>query len=238
MLFGKQVQNECLPISKEYNDSPSNTEFQRLVAKLDSLRNGQDKQAVLITSALMGEGKSTISSRLAMAIARNRMVATLLVDMDLRRPSQHKVFGMKPNLGVVDCLEGRVSLEWCIKKTQVPNLKLLTSGSLKSNPLELLTIENLKRFLEQLKSHFDYIILDTAPIIPVSDPLILGRLVDEVIIVIKAGQTSKKMVGRALEMMEKVNVKVSGFILNNLMDILPYYYNHNFYQYDYYTTKY
>lgn len=239
MFWGKKkVEEHPIPVSKVYDDSPSNSEFQRLVTKLDSLRNGQDRQVIMITSAAMGEGKSTISSRLAMAIARNRMASTVLVDTDLRRPSQHKLFEMKLNLGMVDCLEERVSLEWCLKKTEIPNLKLLTSGELKQNPLELLTIEKLRRFLEQVRNQFEYVILDTAPIIPVSDPIILGRLVDEVIMVIKVGQTPKRLVNRALEMMKKVNVRVSGIILNNVMELLPSYYDQNFYEYEYYTKNY
>lgn len=241
MLFKshKKKSEEPLPISKDYyRDSASNSEFQRLVTRLDSLRNGEDKQVVLITSAAMGEGKSTVSARLAMAAAHNRRASTVLVDTDLRRPSLHKAFNVKPNIGVVDCLEARVSLDWCLKKTNVPNLKLITSGSLTRNPLELLTIENLTRFLRELRSRFDYVILDSAPVIPVSDPLILGRLVDEVVMVIKVGRTPKKLVGRAIEMMAKVNIKVSGFILNNMTDQLPHYYSQKFYEYEYYTRNY
>ncbi len=240
---GKNGRVDQPAVFSYYDDSPVNSEFQRLVNKLDTFRNGTGKQVILVTSAMKGEGKSTISSQLAIATARNLSVPTLLVDTDLRHSSVHKLFGVTPNIGLADCLEGRLPLEWCVQTWgrneggALPNLRLLTGGDLRSNPLELITLEKMKGFLQELRSQFDVVILDSAPIIPVSDPLILGRLVDTVILVIRVGETSKQMVKRAIEMMNNANVEIHGLVLNNVDNVLPYYYNHQYYHYQYYTRR-
>ena len=228
--------DDYLKLVKVYKDSPVGSEFQRLINKLDSLRNGKEKQVVLVTSALMGEGKSTITTQLAITAARNLIVPTLLVDTDIRHATLHKIFRIKPNFGLADCLDGHLPLEWCINEGVVPNLKILTSGTSKTNPLELITLEKMKSFLDEIRNQFDMVFLDSAPIIPVSDPVILGRLVDTVILVIKVGETSKQIVKRAIEMMNKSDIKIFGIILNNVNDLLPYYYNYKFYDYEYYPT--
>lgn len=238
----KPTNGNCLVVASDYSDSPTNAELQRLISKVHTLNNGASRQVVMITSAVMGEGKSTISSRLAVVAARNLSAPTLLVDTDLRHPSVHKIFGINPRFGIADYLERDVPLEECVhvllkSPDMMPNLRLLTRGNMKNNPLESMTLEKMTKLLQELRRRYDFVVLDTAPIIPVSDALILGQLVDTVIMVVKVGDTSKKLVKRAIEMMKKQNIDIRGLILNNVNDILPYYYNYDFYNYNYYSFE-
>ncbi len=218
-----------------YEDNPGNAEIERLVAKLDSLCNGSTKQITLITSAVLGEGKSTLASYIAHSSSRNRKNPTLLIDFDLRRPSLDRHFGVRRSNGVVDILSYRKPLKDCLKKTLVPNLFILTSGRIgEGTPIHLLNSDKLKRFFVEVRSFFDFVIVDAPPTIPVSDPLLLGKVVDTVILVIKAGSTSKHVVQRAIDMFKDVKVEISGIILNNLNNILPYYYDYDYYGYKYY----
>jgi len=237
-----EKEKESEKIANSYQDSPINSEFQRIINKLDSLKNGSGKQVILVTSAVMGEGKSTIALQLAIAAARNLTLPTLLIDTDLRHPTQHKFFDINPNVGLTDCLEGNLPLELCLNNwhrnnVRTSNFKLLTSGALNTNPLELITLEKMKLLFEDVRKKFDIIIVDAAPIIPVSDPLILGRLADTVLLVVKVGATPKKLVTRAIQMMKKVNIDIHGLVLNNVEDVMPHYYNDKFYQYSYYTNN-
>ncbi|MFQ5641562.1 MAG: tyrosine-protein kinase family protein [bacterium] len=218
-----------------HSDNAGNAEIGRLIAKLDTLCNGSLQQIVLITSAILGEGKSTVASRLARSSARNRKNPTLLIDFDLRRPRLHQLFGVRKRQGLVDIFDGRIPLRDCIKRTSIPGLMLLTSGRLrKETPIELLTADKIKTFFSEVRNSFDNVIVDSPPIIPVSDPLILGKIVDNVILVVKAGVTSRHIVKRAIDMFLDVKVSISGIVLNNMDNVLPYYYDSNYYGYKYY----
>ncbi len=219
----------------KYQDSPANAEIERLVAKIDTLRNGKAQQTIMVTSSLQGEGKSTVATRIAQTMARKRG-KTLLVDFDLRRPRQHRIFDVIRGDGVVDILNFGLSVQRCLKETSVPKLFLVTSGIVKENPIELLNMDKVQKLLNEARENFDYVVLDAPPIIPVSDPLLLGKLVDNVILVIKAGETSRNIIKRAVDMFYDVKVDISGVVLNNMKNVLPYYYDHDYYGYKYFAT--
>jgi capsular exopolysaccharide synthesis family protein len=216
-----------------FTDSPGSAEIGRLGAKLDSMKNGRQRQFILITSSVSGEGKSTIASLLARSKALHHQ-KTLLVDFDIRRPKLDTIFNVPKKNGLVDILRSELPLNLCIKRTHIPNLTLITSGFLTGNPVEVLNSERIKLFFESIGEHCDEIIIDSPPAIPVSDPLILSKFVDNVILVVKAGSTSKFVVRRAINMFNDINVKLSGIILNNMANVLPYYYDHKSYGYQYY----
>ena len=220
--------------TSRYYDSPGNAEIERLNAKLDALRNGNEKQVVLVTSAILGEGKSTMAAHIARTSARNRKNATLLMDFDLRRPRLHRIFNVRKRRGLADILGLKLPLKACIKKTSIPNLLLLTSGNVQQNPLNLLKSDRIERILMEVRTFFDNVIVDSPPVIPVSDPLLLGRVVDNILFVVKAGTTSKLVVKRAIEMFDDVKVEISGIVLNNMNNVLPYYYDYDYYGYKYY----
>lgn len=216
------------------NDTPGNAEIMRLLTKLDTFRNGTPKQTIMFTSALLGEGKSTISTNIAIASSRNRQKPSLLIDFDLRRPKLHHIFKVDKAPGVVDAVTNQVSFQELVKDSGFPNLKIITSGNLNESPIKIFNAQNIKAFLDTASSYYDNIIVDAPPVIPVSDPLVIGKFVDNVILVAKAGETPKRVIQRAVDMIHNVEIKISGIILNNMRNVLPYYYDHKYYGYDYY----
>jgi capsular exopolysaccharide synthesis family protein len=220
-------------IKKYYTDTPGSAEIERLGAKLDALRNGKKKQTILITSSVMGEGKSTVASLLARSIAIHRK-ETLLIDFDLRRPRLHEIFEVNGKNGLIDIMQSDLPFNSALKTTSIPHLKLISSGSLDVAPSEILNNELIKSFFDSIGNDFDNVVVDSPPVIHVSDPLLLSKFVNEVILVVKAGSTPKYVIKRSISMFDDVKVKISGIILNNMQNTLPHYYDYKSYGYQYY----
>ena len=191
----------------------------------------------LITSATVGEGKSIIASFLAITISKYRETNTLLVDCDLRRPKIHKLFGLEQQGGFFEVMSGEISLKSSFKDTPINNLKILTSGKQTRSPAELFNSLRLKDLFAEMKFYFDAIIVDCAPVIPVSDPLILSNEMDGVLLVVRAGKTQREVVKRATDLMKDAGVNILGVILNNMERALPYYYDYKYYGYHYYRKE-
>ncbi len=220
-------------LRKYYSDTPGTAEIERLAANLDAMRNGKKKQIILITSAVIGEGKSTIAALLARSLAVHKK-ETVLIDFDLRRPQLHHLFEVDCKDGLIDILRSNLPFSRCLKPTNFPHLILISSGILDSNPVEILTNDRLKIFFEYIGDKYDTVIVDSPPVIHVSDSLLLSKFADEVILVIKAGSTPRYVVKRAIKMFGDVKVKISGIILNNMENALPRYYDYKSYHYQYY----
>ncbi len=240
ILNSDQTQNLHAPsdVRDDYLDGPVAAEVERLVAKMDAIQNGNESRKLMITSALMGEGKSTLACHLARSAARNKSKPTLLIDFDIRRPSLHKMFGVKKEHGVADILKDNHPFAGFFKDTLVPNLFLLTSGIIESSPIDILRWDRIKIFLDEVQRHFCTVIVDAPPVIPVSDALGLGRLVDNVVLIIKAGETPRHIAKRAIDMLHDVKVKIDGIILNDMESVLPSYYHPDYYGYEYFESSY
>jgi len=215
----------------------------------DSKNN--EPMALLVTSASPQEGKSAIASNLALAMAQLKKM-TLLVDCDLRRPEIHKIFGLDKEPGLADIIMGNESSEEAIRSAtdllfgslqdvfeQVPGvdfLHILTSGSYISSPSEILASKEVTELMEQLKEKYEVIILDSPPILPVTDSLILANKVDNTLLVYRAGKSNRRIPKRAMELIEENSEngsqKVLGVILNDIKPEIqstvstsyPYYY--------------
>lgn len=220
-------------LSSYDEESPGSTEFRRLYSKMRHLHPTEDMRNLLITSAALGEGKSTVAALLAITISKYRETNTLLVDCDLRRPVVHKLFGMKREGGVCEVLTENFPLKSSFKETPIENLKILTSGMLADSPSELFNSPRMKEIFTELKFYFDAIIVDCAPVIPVSDPLILSPEMDGVLLVVRAGKTQREVVKRATDLMKDAGVNIIGVVLNNVEEVLPYYYDYKYYGYRY-----
>lgn len=159
-------------------------------------------KCLLFTSALPGEGKSFISANVGASFAMQG-VRTLVVDMDLRRPRQHMLFGTtrQKGAGVVDVLAGQIPIEHGFHPTGLDNLYLMPAGSHAPNPGELLNVDRLREFLSELKKRFDRIIIDTAPMLPVADTRLISRSVDACMLVVRAEKNPKGASMRALELL-------------------------------------
>ena len=186
---------------------------------------------LLVSSFTPGEGKSSISAGLAMSLAHAGK-KVLLIDADMRRPVQHKNFNFENTSGLSSLLAG-VTGETEIKMEQpVENLYIITSGPVPPNPSELLSSKKLKDLLSRVSSDFDMIIIDTPPLASVTDPVILSKHVDGVILVTWAGKTTYEMLAKGLKQLREVNAPLTGLVLNRFnAKKSGYYYNYGDYYY-------
>jgi len=213
-------------------ESPFATEFRRLLQRLTRNQEKQDLKALMITSATLSEGKSTISCLLSITAAKKGF-KTLLVDTDLRRPTIHKLFRLERANGVSEILSEGLAAKSAIRKTELENLDLITAGKVTAEPAEIFDAPAIGRLVAELKFYYDLIVIDCAPVIPVSDPMLLSNEVDATAIVVRAGKTPREVAARAVDILKSNNTNLVGVILNNVSNTLPYYYNYEYYGYDY-----
>lgn len=214
-------------------ESPYATEFRRLLHGLNSVEEGKRPKTILITSAMLSEGKSTIVSFLAMTSARHKRRKTLLVDCDLRRPVLHHLFSVPRDNGVVDILVKGAKVKDVIKKTSDDMLDIITAGKAVAQPTEVFDSMAIHKMLEEIRFYYDLILIDCAPVLPVSDPMMLAPEMDGVLMVIKAGSTQREVVRRASLLLQNNSTNFLGIVLNNLSNVLPYYYHESYYGYEY-----
>lgn len=169
-------------------------------------------QTLVITSSNPGEGKTTVSGNLALVLAQGES-KVLLVDCDMRRPSLHKRFKISNTYGISDLLVGKQKFEEAAYKYN-DNLTVLPGGKIPPNPAEMLASKAMTAFLEEMKKHFDYIVLDTPPLQAVSDAQILSTKADGTLIVVRAGVTKKDAVQNSVSIIKKVNGNIIGTVLN------------------------
>ena len=169
-------------------------------------------QTLVVTSANPGEGKSTVSGNLALVLAQGES-RVLLVDCDMRKPSLHKKFRISNAYGISDLLVGKKGMDGIAYKYN-DNLAIITAGKISPNPAEMLASKAMTAFLEEMKKHFDYIVLDTPPLQAVSDAQILSTKADGTLIVVRAGVTKKDAVQNSVSIIKKVNGNIIGTVLN------------------------
>jgi capsular exopolysaccharide synthesis family protein len=225
-------------IQQAYNpESGEVAEFHRLYSKLRTIHDQQEVKNLLITSSSVGEGKSSIAAFLATTISLFRETRTVLVDCDLRRPRVHELFGCERDWGMAEVLAGEATLGSCFKETHIANLKIITSGDVTGSPAELLNSLLVRKVFAEIKFYFDSVVIDSPPVIPVSDTLFLSPEVDGVLMVVKAGSTQRPVAKRAVEMLRDAGVNLLGAVINNMDRVLPYYYDYSHYGYEYYKSR-
>ncbi len=212
------------PVAEAYRTLRTNLQFSKIDQQLNTL---------LVTSAGPKEGKSTTAANLAIAMAQvGRRV--VLLDADLRRPVIHSIFGMVKDDGLTNYLMGTIEFNQAIKPTFLDNLFVITSGALPPNPSELLASKKMEETLELLKEEFDMVVIDSPPVIAVTDAAILSTKVHGTILVVSSEYTSKDAIVRAKTLLESVNSKLLGVLLNRVnmegtYGSYYYYYYHHYY---------
>ena len=167
-----------------------------------------------VTSANPGEGKSTIAANLAVTLAQAGFM-TALLDTDLRRPTQHQIFGVGNERGMSTLLTAvDRPWSWAAHETMTPNLTLIPSGPLPPNPADLLSLDRLRQILTDMRGSFDVIVVDTPPVLAVSDPLIIAAHVDGMILVTKAGKTRTDSMKKAAETLQRGAIRIVGVVIN------------------------
>ncbi|MBQ7957236.1 MAG: CpsD/CapB family tyrosine-protein kinase [Clostridia bacterium] len=172
-------------------------------------------KTIVITSSIPGEGKSTISHFLAieMAKAGNK---TLIVECDLRRPTQGNLFKVRPKKGLTKYLSGDCTLEEAAAVTTTENLYFLDVDSKVVNPVEMLGSERFKKAMEEMKEKFDIVIFDTLPLTSFIEGALVAANADATIVVVRAGYTPQKAITVSLDQLEKANANIIGTVLNGI----------------------
>lgn len=187
----------------------------------------QAPRRILLTSAGVGEGKTTTSVNLAMALAQSEK-KVLLIDGDLRKPRIHNVLKVPNARGLSNYLAGAVEGH-IVQKTQVKNLFVITAGPIPPNPSELLISSRLPGLVDSMNAEFDVIICDSPPVLPVSDTRLLCRLFEGVIMVTAGGKTTYEFADRALRSVRDTGARILGLVINGLEIDKTSYYHHSYY---------
>ena len=197
---------------------------------------GKPLTSMIVTSAGPQEGKSITSVNIAVSMAMSGS-KTVLVDADLRRPRLHKVFNRDNEAGVTTYLVGNVSLDSITWHSDLQHLDVITCGPIPPNPAELMHTAKFTALIEELSKKYDRVIIDTPPVIAVTDAVIIAHMVDGVILVVKSAKSTKEMVKQAKKQLEDVNANIIGVVLNDL-DLQDrehgYYYYYYYRKYGYY----
>jgi capsular exopolysaccharide synthesis family protein len=207
--LGPQSRLVCLTDSQ----SPAAEAFRLLGVRLRHLRRDRSLKKVLITSTIPQEGKSMVAGNLACTLALRTQQRTLLLEGDLRRPSLSQMFGLGRNPGLSEWLAGDRSLTTSIYHLNDPNLWIMPSGGTPSNALELLQSGRLSALMDQLTTWFDWVIIDSPPVLPLADTSIWMRLVDGILLTTRQGTTEKQQLQRGIEAVEPK--KLIGALLNS-----------------------
>jgi capsular exopolysaccharide synthesis family protein len=194
---------------------------------------GKLPQVVLLTSATPSEGKTTVSTNLACVLAQSD-VRVLLIDADLRRPTVHHRLGLNGKVGLTSVLTNTVPLEKAVQTVaEVPTLDILVCGPIPPFPTEMLGSETMVRLLEQCRGIYTHIVIDSPPLLSVTDGVVLARDADAVVLIVRHGKSSKHAVRRARDLLVRAGAPVTGIALNAVDLNSPEYYG--YYGYSGYT---
>jgi protein-tyrosine kinase len=180
--------------------------FRTLRSRLYQISDTRKLQAVLVTSSLPSEGKSFVAANLAQAMVHKQNRKVLLIDADLRLPTQHKIFGAPKTPGLTNYLRGEVDEYGALQKGMDSNVYLIPAGDEVSNPSELILNDRMERLLKFSTQIFDWVILDSSPSLPVHDASVLADLCDGVLFVVRAASTEFETAAKAAEEFRKKNL--------------------------------
>jgi len=193
--------------------------------------------SILVTSPSESEGKSSFAANLAISIAQLGH-PTVLIDADLRRPRIHKIFGLAAGKGLSHYLVGEMGVEKILLPTKVPNLSVIHFGAIPPNPAELLQSKHMANLLKHFAKEGVHVVIDSSPVMAVTDPVIVGHYVDGVILVAWAGHTSRHMARLAGRTLVEGKTRLLGMVLQRLhRREMSVYYSHHYY-YPHHRSKY
>ena len=211
-------------VSVQDSESLAGEAFHLLGVRLRHLRRQRPLKKILITSSIPQEGKSLTAANLACTLALRTQQKVLLLEGDVRRPTQSKVFGIPSKAGICEWLKGERALGKCMYKLEGPGIWILPAGQATGESLDLLQSGRAIPLMEQLTDWFDWVIIDSPPILPLADTSIWTNMADGILLVARQGVTQKRQLKRGLEALG--NQKVIGAVLNSAKTIAhtDYYY--------------
>jgi polysaccharide biosynthesis transport protein len=193
--------------------SPWAEAYRAIRTNIEFLRRNQDLRVILVTSGYSGDGKSVSASNLAVSLAQaGRRI--LLVDGDLRKPSQHEIHGLTNNRGLTHVLRGLLPVHRVVQRTAVENLELIVTGPEVPNPAELLTSSTFNEFLGEARRSYEIVIIDSSPLLVVTDAAIIGGSVDGVVLIARAGALRHNDAQQVVEMLRVLGTRILGTIVN------------------------
>jgi capsular exopolysaccharide synthesis family protein len=192
--------------------SPAAEQYRALRTRLGRAEGTTTLRSVLITSPQKGEGKSITAANLALTMAQELQRRVVIVEADLRKPSLQHIFGLPPGPGLSEFLSGAAELKDVMKSLADHHLTVIPGGGAPMNPAELLGSTAMRRLLEHLRTRFDRVLLDTPPVLPLADVAVLAPLVDGVLMVVRAGFTTKPAIENALRSFD--SSRLIGVVLN------------------------
>jgi receptor protein-tyrosine kinase len=198
-------------ITFDTENSPIAEAFRKLRTNLQFLAVDNPPRVIVVTSSMPGEGKSVTAINIALALAEGDH-SVVLVDGDLRRPRLDKYLELIGSVGFSTVLAGRASLDEVLQKTRFPRLHVLASGAVPPNPSELLGSMSAKKILAQLRAQFDYVVVDSSPLLAVTDAAILAADADGVLIITRYGKTTREQLAHSVETLQDVGAPLLGAI--------------------------
>nr|WP_226678004.1 CpsD/CapB family tyrosine-protein kinase [Mesobacillus jeotgali] len=195
-------------------DSIIAEQFRTLRTNIHFLTGGK-KSILLLTSPSSSEGKSTSAANLALSIAQQKE-KVLLIDANLRDPHIHFIFKIPNEKGLADVLSGQENLKNTVYQTEIGKLAILTSGQLDANPAELLGSDSMEELFQQALEDYDVILIDSPPVLEVTDTKLLANKSDGVVLVISEGRTAIEKATEAKKALEFAKAKIYGVILNEM----------------------
>ncbi|MFJ8526940.1 CpsD/CapB family tyrosine-protein kinase [Bacillus sp. NPDC094106] len=192
-------------VAEQYRNIRTNIQFTAIESEMHS---------IVVTSSNAGEGKTTTTANLAVVFGQQGK-KVLLIGADMRKPALEQLFQTKSVLGVTNVLSGQASFKQCVQETYIPNVSFIPSGPIPPNPAELLSCGKMKELIEQGYAEYDLILIDTPPVLAVTDAQIVANLCDGIILVVRSEVTEKDKVVKAKQLLDKTTGKLLGVVLND-----------------------
>jgi capsular exopolysaccharide synthesis family protein len=204
-------------------------QIRQIHTNLETVLAEHTSRMIVITSPIPGDGKTLVTANLATVLADDPNQRILLIDADMRKPDQHQLFGIQVSPGLSDYLTERNELEEVTYGSTIPNLDIIPAGRIPPKPTVLLSSERMSQITARFSPHYRWILIDTPPMLPVTDACLLARRALGMILVVRMGRTSRHLITRAEEMMAEMRLPVLGCILNEFTEHTrdnSYYYNY------------
>jgi succinoglycan biosynthesis transport protein ExoP len=231
-LAKKEEKNVCPIITFEDKKSPLSEAYRSIGTYIQFSSAGRPPKSILVTSARQGEGKTTTVVNIAVTLTHTYGKG-IVIDCDMRKPQLHKIFGVDNSRGLSAFLAGHMELDdGLVQKTKVESLDVITSGIIPPNPSELLSSYRFKDLITALFPLYSFILIDSPPVLGLSDSLVLSTMTDGVVMVTRAGSTPKDVAVQAKKLLTGVNAKILGVVLNGMTEAdlkygsYSYYYSH------------
>jgi capsular exopolysaccharide synthesis family protein len=221
-----------------YHDpkAPIAEQYRILRTNIQRLTPDNPPRAIVITSALHQEGKTTTVLNLGVVMAQDLNKSILVCDCDLRKPMMHKMMGIDSKKGITDILLHDADIDSVLESGKIENLTVLPCGRKPPNPSELLGSNKMKELMRELRARFDYILIDSPPVLAITDAGVISAQVDGVIFTVQAWRTQREAILRSQALLTSLHAKILGFVLTNVEHFVPrYLYHYGYgYQYGYY----